>query len=152
MKRILIAVSGLGTLALIVAAAAAGPEVHQVKYLTQPGPGAGLPFSAVVDTGDIVYLSGGLGLDPETGQAPEDVDREIRLLMDGVKSKLELAGLTMDDLVSVQIFCPDLSLYEKFNAAYRTYFTKNLPARAFIGSGPLLRGARFEITGIAHRP
>jgi enamine deaminase RidA (YjgF/YER057c/UK114 family) len=57
----------------------------------------------------------------------------------------------MDDLVSVQIFCPDLSLYEKFNEVYRTYFTKDFPARAFIGSGPLLRGGRFEAQGTAIR-
>ena len=40
--------------------------------------------------------------------------------------------MIMDDLVSVQIYCPDLSLYEKFNEIYRTYFTKNFPARAFM--------------------
>jgi enamine deaminase RidA (YjgF/YER057c/UK114 family) len=57
--------------------------------------------------------------------------------------------MTMDDLVTVQVFCPDLSLYDKFNAIYRTYFSKNFPARAFLGSGPLLRGGHFEIVGIA---
>ena len=55
------------------------------------------------------------------------------------------------DLGSVQIFYPDLSLYEKFNEIYRTYFSKNFPACAFIGSGPLLRGGRFESQGIAVR-
>jgi len=58
----------------------------------------------------------------------------------------------MDDLVSVQVFCPDLSLYDKFNAVYRSYFTKDFPARAFIGSGPLLRGAHFEAQAIAVKP
>ena len=55
------------------------------------------------------------------------------------------------DLVPVQIFCPDLSLYERFNEIYRTSFSKNFPARAFISSGPLLRGGRFESQGIAVR-
>ena len=71
--------------------------------------------------------------------------------IESVRSTLEHAGLTMDDLVSVQVFCPDLSLYDKFNEIYRTYFTKNFPARAFIGSGPLLRGGHFEAQGIAVR-
>ena len=62
-----------------------------------------------------------------------------------------VAGFPVRDLVSVQVFCPDLSLYEKFNEIYRTYFIKNFPARAFIGSGPLLRGGRFEAQGIAIR-
>ena len=49
----------------------------------------------------------------------------------------------------MQVFCPDVSLYDKFNAAYRSYFSKEFPARAFVGSGPLLRGAHFEMLGIA---
>ena len=110
-----------------------------------------LPFSDGVLVGDTLYLAGKLGVDPETGKAPDDVEKEIRLLLDGMKATLAAANMTMDDLVSVQIFCPDLSLYEKFNEIYRTYFTKNFPARAFIGSGPLLRNGRFEAQGIAVR-
>jgi 2-iminobutanoate/2-iminopropanoate deaminase len=45
--------------------------------------------------------------------------------------------MTMDDIVFVQVFCPDVSLYGRFNDVYKTYFG----ARAFVGSGPLLRGA-----------
>jgi enamine deaminase RidA (YjgF/YER057c/UK114 family) len=55
----------------------------------------------------------------------------------------------MDDLVWVQVFCPDLALYDEFNAVYRTYFERGFPARSFIGSGPLLFGSRFEINAIA---
>jgi enamine deaminase RidA (YjgF/YER057c/UK114 family) len=47
----------------------------------------------------------------------------------------------MDELVSVQVFCPDVSLYAKFNDVYKTYFGKDYPARAFVSSSPLLRGA-----------
>ena len=66
--------------------------------------------------------------------------------------ELALADASMDDLVSVQVFCPDLELYDAFNEVYAGYFSKgNYPVRAFIGSGPLLRGARFEINGIAYK-
>ena len=57
--------------------------------------------------------------------------------------------MTMDDLVSVTIYSPDLSLYSTFNEIYRPYFAKGFPARAFIGSGPLLFGMRFEMQAIA---
>jgi enamine deaminase RidA (YjgF/YER057c/UK114 family) len=58
----------------------------------------------------------------------------------------------MDDLVYVQIACTDLSLYDKFNVTYRSYFTtKDLPAREFIGAGSLLRGGHFELQAIAVR-
>ncbi len=58
-------------------------------------------------------------------------------------------GLTMDDLVSVQVFCSDVAYYAAFNAVYRTYFTREFPARAFVGAGTLLFEARFEVQGIA---
>lgn len=121
------------------------------KYITLPNRKDTLPFSDGVFVGDTLYLAGKIGVDPETGRAPEDVEKEIRLLLDGMKTTLAAADMTMDDLVSVQIFCPDLSLYEKFNEIYRTYFSQNFPARAFIGSGPLLRGGRFEAQGMAIR-
>jgi enamine deaminase RidA (YjgF/YER057c/UK114 family) len=59
--------------------------------------------------------------------------------------------MTMDDLVSVQVFCSDVSHYDAFNKVYRTFFKKELPARAFLGSGRLLFGARFEVQGVAVR-
>jgi 2-iminobutanoate/2-iminopropanoate deaminase len=57
----------------------------------------------------------------------------------------------MDDLVSVQIFAPDVSLWEPFNTAYVKRFSTDLPARGFIASGPLLKGGRFEMMGMAVR-
>ncbi len=110
-----------------------------------------LPFSDAVLVGDTLYVSGRIGLDPRTGQAPADLDREIKLLLDGFQAVLAAGGMTMDDLVQVTIFCPDVSLFDKWNAAYRTYFKGELPARAFIGSGPLLRGGHFEMMGVARK-
>jgi len=107
------------------------------------------PFSDGVLVGNTLYIAGRLGLDPKTGQPPADVEQEAHIVLDGVKSVLSEAGMTMDDLVFVQIFCPDMSLYAKFNDVYKSYFGKDYPARAFVGSGPLLRGAHFEINGIA---
>jgi 2-iminobutanoate/2-iminopropanoate deaminase len=127
------------------------PPAGARRHIVLPSRTDTLPFSDGVLVGDTLYLAGRIGIDPQTGKPPEDVEKEIRLLLDGMKTTLKEAEMTMDDLVSVQVFCPDLSFYEKFNEIYRTYFTKNFPARAFIGSGPLLRGGRFEAQGIAVR-
>jgi reactive intermediate/imine deaminase len=137
---------------LVVVALAAGVSLGKgdsLERLNLPGRGDGLPFSHAVVAGDTIYVAGTIGIDPETGKPPADPKAEARLALEGIKAKLELAGAGMDDLVTVQVFCPDLSLYEDFNAVYRTYFKDGFPARAFIGSGPLLRGGRFEINGIA---
>jgi len=121
------------------------------RHVNLPGRAVQAPFSDAVVVGDTVYLAGRIGVDPRTGKVPDDLDQEIRLLLDGVKAVLAETGLTMDDLVSVQVYCPDLTLYDRFNAVYRGYFGKETPARAFVGSGPLLRGGHFEMQGIAVR-
>ena len=121
------------------------------RYLNLPNRPGQLPFSDAVLIGDTLYLAGRIGIDPKTGQAPADIEQEITLLLDGVRAVLGKAGMTMDDLVFVHVFCPDLALYDKFNAVYASYFRSDFPARAFIGSGPLLRGGHFEMTAIAVR-
>ena len=109
------------------------------------------PFSDAVLAGNTLYLSGTIGLDPKTGKPPAEIEEEIKLVMGNVQKSLSLAGMNMDDIVSVQVFCTDLTLFEKFNPIYRSYFTKDVPARAFIGAGSLLRGGHFEVQAIAVR-
>lgn len=130
----------------------AGQDATTREYINLPGRTTPLPFSDAVRVGDTVYLSGRIGIDPATGIAPPDVGEELKLLFEGFEAVLRQAGLTMDDLVSVQVFSPDLSLWQQFNAEYLKHFSKSLPARAFIGSGPLLLGGRFEMVGIAVQP
>src|SRR4051794_1891980 len=128
---------------------AAKPE--QRRYVNVPRPGATtqLPFSNGVLVGNTLYLAGTIGLDAKTGKPPDDVEQEAKLALDNIDATLKQAGMTMDDLVYVQVFCSDVSQYQKFNSVYRTYFKREFPARAFIGSGNLLFGGRFEVQGIA---
>jgi 2-iminobutanoate/2-iminopropanoate deaminase len=121
------------------------------KYVVKPRPDAlkGLPFSDAVLVGNTLYIAGHIGLDLKTGQPPASAEDEARMVMDGIKQTVESAGLTMDDVVTMQIFCTDLKLYDTFNAVYRTYFHGDYPARAFIGADKLLRGGRYEVMGIA---
>lgn len=121
------------------------------RHINLPSRKAPLPFSDAVLVGDTLYLSGRIGIDPATGVAPADVSEELRLLFDGFEAVLRQAGMSMDDLVWVQVFSPDVSLWERFNVAYVKRFSKDLPARAFIGSGPLLKEGRFEMMGVAVR-
>jgi enamine deaminase RidA (YjgF/YER057c/UK114 family) len=109
-----------------------------------------MPFAdAVLVDGKTLYLSGRIGLIEGTQTVPDSAEEEAHLVMKEIVRVLGLAGMTTDNLVQLQIFCSDVSLWERFNVIYRAYFTGKLPARAFLGSGTLLFGARFELQGIA---
>ena len=111
--------------------------------------GQDLPFSDAALVGNTLYISGKGGVLPGTRTVPEDPKEEARLLMEDFKTTLERLEMTMDDLVYVTVYCTDLSLYSDFNEVYRSYFSKDFPPRAFVGSRPLLFGLRFEMQGIA---
>jgi 2-iminobutanoate/2-iminopropanoate deaminase len=137
------------------AGGAATPVTHFPAGGPQPpgatAPAVGPAFSGAVLAGDTLYVSGTLDIDRATGKPPADAKAGAKIVLDNIKRTVEGAGLTMDDLVWVQIFTSDLSYYADFNAVYRTYFTGPLPARAFVGAGSLLSGAHFEVMGIAVR-
>lgn len=139
------------TLALALPVAASGQDAApQRREFSLPATKArGLPLADAVMVGNTLYIAGRGGVDLATMKVPADLKDEVRLMMDDYKAILAMAGMTMDDLVSVTIYSPDLTLYSTFNDIYRTYFTKGFPARAFIGSGPLLFGMRFEMQAIA---
>jgi len=117
------------------------------RHVILPGRKTPLPFSDAVLAGDTLYLAGRIGIDPETGMTPASLDEELRLLFQGFTAILAEERMTMDDLVWGQVFSPDISLWERFNSAYVKRFARDLPARAFVGSGPLLRHGRFEMIG-----
>ena len=130
-----------------------GAGAQDRKFIVNPRPAdtKALPFSDAVLVGNTLYIAGHIGLDTKTGLAPADAEQEAHLVMDGIKKTVENAGLTMDDIVSMQIFCTDLKLYETFNGVYRSYFHGDFPARAFIGTSTLLRNGHYEVMGIAVR-
>lgn len=148
MKRFLLP---LAASCLAAPAFAATPVTHYPPSAPPPGMNMGKspPFSAAVLAGDTLYLSGTTDNDPSTGKPPADVKAGAKLVLDNIKNAVEKAGLTMNDLVWVQVFAADLADYAAFNDVYRTYFTGPLPARAFLGAGSLLGGAHFEVMGIA---
>ena len=143
----------LATVCTFVLAAVATITVHAQASRTYVDGRSGAdgnipPYSGAVLVGDTLYLAGALGTD-ENLEIPDDPADEARNVMNAIRSNVEAAGMTMDDIVSIQVFCTDLSQYQAFNDVYRTFFTQEYPARAFIGVANLLFDARFEVQGIA---
>src|SRR5579859_6084094 len=148
---ILFVALGLSTVFTVRGAFSQAEAQSKRRTINLPDKPVQAPFSNAILAGDTLYLAGSIGLDPKTGKAPEKIEDELKNLFDNYKATLNAAGMNMDDLVFVQVFCTDLSLYDKFNAAYRTQFSKDFPARAFIGAGSILRGGHFEMQAIAVR-
>ena len=131
----------------VLAPAQQTPPTHLKSKIAQE---RHLPFSSGVVVGNTLYIAGTTGVDPTT-KGPVSPEQEARLVMDQVKQVVEQAGMKMDDMVSMQVFCTDLSNYDAFNNVYKAYFHDDYPARAFIGVNKLLFGARYEVMGVAVR-
>ena len=97
------------------------------QYIPPPGGMGDLPFSNAVIAGNTVYLAGHIGFDPATRKLPDDIEQEARFVLEGVRDTLTRSGLTMQDVVSLTVFCPELSLYEHFNSVYRTILPHAVP-------------------------
>lgn len=134
-------------LGLAPLAAMAETAVTHIPAPARPGMPAPA-YSGAVRAGDTIYLSGTTDGGAALGGAPADAARRV---MDNLKRTAESAGVTMDDLVWVQVFSSDLADYATFNEVYRTYFKGPLPTRAYLGVDHLLGNARFEVMGIAVR-
>jgi 2-iminobutanoate/2-iminopropanoate deaminase len=126
------------------ASAQSGRKYFQPRTATSTA----APFSGAVLVGNTLYLSGQLGLEANQ-QVPASVEAEATNVLGNVQKLLTEAGMTMDDLVFVQVYCSDVAHYDAFNKVYRGFFKQEYPARAFLGSGKLLFGARFEVQSIA---
>src|SRR3569833_166443 len=124
MKRLLL-------FAMLLTAAVGFAQQSDRVHLTAPlAKSHNLPFSSGVMVGGTLYIAGTTGVDPTT-KGPVTPEEEAKLVMNNIKQVVEQAGLTMDDVVFLQVYCTDLSKYDAFNGVYRTYFKEDIPARAF---------------------
>lgn len=110
------------------------------------------PYSQGVKIGNWVFISGQGGIDPRSGTVVEGgVRNQTRQALENIKSILEAANLTMDDVVKVTVFLRDIKYYSDMNDVYREYFNKNHPARTTIQATPP-GGIDIEVEVIAYKP
>ncbi|SKC84806.1 RidA family protein [Maledivibacter halophilus] len=116
---------------------------------TEKAPGAIGPYSQAVKIGNLIYTSGQLPIDPETGELIEDVKKATAQALENVKAILEKAGTSMEKVIKTLVFVKDLKDFEAINEVYATYFSKNYPARSCVEVARLPKDARVEIEVIA---
>lgn len=115
---------------------------------TPAAPAAIGTYSQAVRVGDTVYLSGQIGLDPETMQLVEGIDAQITRVFENLKAVAFAAGATLDDAVKVNIYLTDLAHFAKVNETMAKYFSQPYPARAAVGVAALPRGALIEADAV----
>jgi 2-iminobutanoate/2-iminopropanoate deaminase len=117
---------------------------------TDKAPGAIGPYSQAVKTGNMVFVSGQIPIDPATGQfVSEDVAEQTNQVFKNLRAVLEAAGSGLDKVVKTTVFLADMNDFAAMNEVYGTYFTAEYPARATVQAARLPRDARVEIECIA---
>lgn len=126
------------------ASSAAPPE-----YLGRPNLGANpLPFSEAVKVGDMLYLSGQIGM--VDGKVPDGIEAQTKATMDAIADVLKRNGRSMDDVVKCTVMLDDMADWPAFNKVYVTYFKPGrLPARSAFGADGLALGAKLEVECMA---
>ena len=135
---------------LLFAVIAHSAAAQDRQVVQPPGRVAGLPFSPAVRVGNMLYLSGQLGLVPGTPQlADTGIAGQTRQALENIKALLVYAGSSLDRVVKCTVFLTDMRDFAKMNEVYATYFPKDPPARSTVAGSGLALGARVEIECMA---
>lgn len=111
-----------------------------------------MPFSTVVGFGDLIFVSGLVGRNPETGQIAADISEQTKQTLANVEAQLAMAGISLANVLKATVFITDMALVQEMNQAYREIFREGLPARSCVQVSALPDAeALVEIEVIAHR-
>lgn len=116
---------------------------------TAKAPAAVGPYSHANAAGETIYISGQLGLDPETGVLAEGVEAQAKTGFENLKTILTEVGVSFENVVKTTVFLTDMNDFAAVNDIYAQYFTADYPARSCVQVAALPKGASFEIEAIA---
>jgi 2-iminobutanoate/2-iminopropanoate deaminase len=118
--------------------------------LSKKAPKAIGPYSVAIRTGNLVFTSGQLGLDPATGElVPGEIDAETRQSLTNISNVLKDSGSGMDAIVKTTVFLREMGDFPKMNAVYAEFFPENPPARSTVQVASLPKNGAVEIEAIA---
>ncbi len=112
---------------------------------TKNAPGAIGPYSQAVCANNMLFLSGQLPINTDTGLMPESVDEQTRQSLSNARAIIESAGATMRDVVKTTVFLSDMNNFGKMNDVYKEFFADNYPARSAVEVARLPKDALVEI-------
>ena len=127
-------------------------EKRAVRTESAPAPFQGAPYSQGIVSGELVFVSGQLGIDPAQGQVVEGgIVEQTDRVMKNLAAILEEAGSSLGNVLMVSIFLVDLGDFQAMNEVYASHLSEPYPARATVQIAALPSGARVEIAVVAHR-
>jgi len=131
---------------LMMSSASEAAQRPGIEHFGRPAlNGKALPFSDAVRVGDILYLSGQIGIDT-SGKLPDGIEAQTKQAMDNVGAILKQAGLGFGDVFHCTAFLADMKDWPAFNSVYISYFPQGkMPARSAFGANGLALGAKLEI-------
>lgn len=118
---------------------------------TTAAPGAIGPYSQAIDVKSMVFASGQIPLNPETGEIPEGIKAQTEQSLANVKAILAAADLTVDNVVKTTVFLADMNDFAAMNEVYAATFTEPYPARSAVAVKTLPKNVLVEIEVIAVR-
>jgi 2-iminobutanoate/2-iminopropanoate deaminase len=117
------------------------------------GPVTGAPYTPAVKSGHLLFISGQLGIDPETKKPYADFDKQVEGAIAGVRALVEAAGGSLDNVVKATVFLADIGQFARLNELYTAHFNGAVkPARSTFQVAALPLGAAVEIEAIAVLP
>ncbi len=116
---------------------------------TNKAPAAIGPYSQAIVMGNMVFTSGQIPVNPQTGEIPADVEAQAHQVFTNIKGLLEDAGTSMDNVVKTTVFIKNMEHFAKINQVYETYFTTPYPARSCVEVARLPKDVLIEIEIIA---
>lgn len=116
---------------------------------TKKAPGAIGPYSQGIDVGNLIFFSGQIPLNPETGEMPEGIEAQTKQALENVKGLLESQGLDFSHVVKTTVFLDNMDDFNTVNSIYAQYFVEPYPARSAVEVGRLPKGALIEVEIIA---
>lgn len=120
---------------------------------TTHAPAAIGPYSQAIVSGDLIFTSGQIPLDPASGELVQgDIQAQTRQVFSNLREVLKEAGASLDDAVKVNVYMTDLKDFASLNEVYATFFTQPYPARSCVEVSSLPKGAQVEIEIIARKP
>lgn len=108
------------------------------------------PYSQAVILNNVLYTSGQIGLDPQTGDLKDGIEEQVKQVMENLKALLKEANMDFSNVVKTTIFLKSMDDFTTVNQIYASYFNENPPARSCVEVSALPKGALVEIELIAH--